>query len=162
MPSACTIVNIDPNDVMILPRDARRGRMTFSERTSGPALCATDCSTVRSSICWRKPRSSSRVGDAAITPCARTLHLRSAAHTRDLHPRAPGFAIWTSYAGRTHASTADNPKLTFRTDHSIGAGHEITQLNFGSASQGRTCFPYLRSSARPKRYFSSGPSNGGD
>jgi Acyl-CoA dehydrogenase, N-terminal domain len=33
MPSACRIANIDPNDAMILPHDANRRRIIFSERT---------------------------------------------------------------------------------------------------------------------------------
>ena len=33
IPSACKIVTIDPNGVMILPHDASPGRIRFSERT---------------------------------------------------------------------------------------------------------------------------------
>jgi hypothetical protein len=38
MPSACRIANIDPNDAMILPRDANPRRIRFSERT-GSVCC---------------------------------------------------------------------------------------------------------------------------
>lgn len=43
---------------------------------------------------------------------------------RGLHTRAPGFAVWISYARRALAGAKTNPALTSLPDHSIGAGHE--------------------------------------
>jgi transposase InsO family protein len=61
----------------------------------------------------------------------------SAAGSRGLPPSATGFAIRTSYAGRADASTAANPKLTFPTDHSIGAGH--IEVRSGLLADGSRC-----------------------
>src|SRR4029079_17080228 len=51
--------------------------------------------------------------------------------TRGFHARAPGFAIWTSYARRALAGAKTNPKLTSQPDHSIGAGHTDTVRQAG-------------------------------
>lgn len=56
---------------------------------------------------------------------ARLSTIKTTASTRDLHARAPGFAIWTSYARRALAGAKTNPKLTSQPDHSIGAGHNL-------------------------------------
>ncbi len=52
---------------------------------------------------------------------ARTLRWLSATRTGGLHPRAPGFAVWISYARRALAGAKTNPKLTSQPDHWIGA-----------------------------------------
>ena len=42
--------------------------------------------------------------------------------------RAPGFAVWISYARRALTGAKTNPKLTSQSDHSIGAGQ--SRLDF--------------------------------
>jgi hypothetical protein len=54
------------------------------------------------------------------------------ARTRSLHARAPGFAIWPSYARRTLAGAKTSLKLTSQLDHSIGAGHSYFNIRRGN------------------------------
>jgi len=66
--------------------------------------------------------------ETALQHCSPALFARlSATRTGGLHPRAPGFAVWISYARRALAGAKTNPKLTSQPDHSIGAGQQATR-----------------------------------
>ena len=87
------------------------------------ASCATSFSMERSSTRPRRPRSSSKPGDATTTPCGRTRRWATDHQLRGLRAgiiRVAGYAP-TGSAG--HAGVTASSKLTFRLDHPMQAGH---------------------------------------
>jgi hypothetical protein len=110
------------------PREAvgERGLSRVSMRA-----CATSCSTAISSTRCAKPRSSSKAGGGTTTQSGRTPRSVTAPRPRGVCAsahRMAGCATPTSSAGHAPAGAKTNPKLTFQSDHLLGAGQALVSF----------------------------------